>query len=90
MFDTLYDICNDWKLEVNAQKTKIAAFQNGGKLRNKENWSCNDYHIDINCDVNFLEVLLNSEGIFLKPRNKLLIREEKHLFNCEQVKKALY
>ena len=56
MFDTLYDICNDWKLEVNAQKTKIAAFQNGGKLRNKENWSCNDYHIDFNCDLNFLEV----------------------------------
>ena len=39
MFDTLYDYCNEWKLEVNVQKIKIAAFRNGGKLRNTENWS---------------------------------------------------
>ena len=71
MFDTLYDICNDWKLEVNAQKTKIAAFQNGGKLRNKENWSCNDYHIDINCDFNFLEVLMSTEVIFFKTQKQV-------------------
>ena len=34
MLDTLYDNCNEWKLEVNVQKTKIVAFRNGGKLRN--------------------------------------------------------
>ena len=56
MFDTLCDICNEWKLEVNAQKTKSAVFKKGGKLRNTENWSYNDYHTDISSEFNYLGV----------------------------------
>ena len=37
MLDTLYDYCNEWKFEVNLQKTKPVAIRNGGKLRNTEN-----------------------------------------------------
>ena len=29
MLDTLYDYCDEWKLEDNVQKTKIVAFRNG-------------------------------------------------------------
>ena len=29
MLDTLYDYCNEWKLEVNVWKTKIVTFGNG-------------------------------------------------------------
>ena len=29
MLDTSYDYCNDWKLEVNVQKTKIVALETG-------------------------------------------------------------
>ena len=36
MLDTLYDYCNEWKFEVNLQKTKPVAIRNGGKLRNTE------------------------------------------------------
>ena len=52
MLDTLYDYCNEWKLEVNEQKTKIVVFRNGGKLRNTENWSYNGYYIDIVSEFN--------------------------------------
>ena len=38
ILDTLYDYCNEWKFEVNVQKTKIVAFRNGEKLRNTENF----------------------------------------------------
>ena len=49
MLDTLHDYCNEWKLEVNVQKTNIVAFRNGGKLRNTENWSYmyNGHYISI-------------------------------------------
>ena len=64
LFDTLYDICNEQKLEVHVQKTKIAALKNGGKLRNTEYWSYNDYHIDIISESNYVGVLMSSKGIF--------------------------
>ena len=56
MLDTLYDYCNEWKIEVNVQKTKIVVFRNGGKLRNPENWSYNGYYIDIVSEFNYLGV----------------------------------
>ena len=36
MIDTLIDICNAWKLEVNVQKTKIAALR---ELKMEENYA---------------------------------------------------
>ena len=32
MLNTLYNYCNEWKLEVNVQKTIIVSFGNDGKL----------------------------------------------------------
>ena len=39
MLDTLYYYCNERKIEVNVQETKIVASLNGGKLHNTENCS---------------------------------------------------
>ena len=74
-FNTLYDICNQWKLEFNVQKTKTAAFKNGGKLRNTENSLYNDYHIDVISEFNYLGLLMSSKGKCLKLRKMLVIRE---------------
>ena len=72
----MYDYCNEWKLEINAQKTKIVSFRNGGKSRNTENWSHNGNHIDIvSLPGSLNEFYLE---LFFIPRNMLLIREEKH------------
>ena len=94
MLDTLYDYCNEWKLEVNVQKTKIVVFRNGGKLRNTENWSYNGYYIDIVSEFNYLGVLMSSNGKFFKTQKhvaeqggkalfSILNKSKKHCFNIQ-------
>ena len=75
MFNTLYDYCNEWKIEFNVKKTKITT-----KITQLRTLSYQYYHIDIISEFNYLGVLMSSNGKLLKPRNILLIREEKHFF----------
>ena len=70
------------------QKTKIVTLRNGGKLRNTENWSYNDYNIDIVSEFNYLGVLMSSNGTFFKTQKHVADQGRKAIFfNFEYVKK---
>ena len=62
------------------QKAKIVTLRNGGKLRNTENWSYNDYHIDIVSEFNYLGVLMSSNGKFLKTKKHVADQGRKAFF----------
>ena len=85
-----YFVCNEWKLEVNVQKTKIVAFRNGGKSRITENWSYNGYHIDIVSEFNYLGVWMSSIlNFFFKTQKHVADQGRKVLELCIRLEKFL-
>ena len=69
---------------IKCPKTKIAT-----KITQHRKLSYQYYHIDIISEFNYLGVLMSSNGKFLKPRNILLIWEEKHFFKILNKSKSI-
>ena len=44
LFSELYCDNNEWKLELNTDKTKIAVLRNGGTIKRDEKWFYNLYY----------------------------------------------
>ena len=63
------EYCKKWKLEVNAEKTKIFIFSIGRALVDIH-FSLNGYEIEIVNEFNYLGILLNRTGNFNKAITK--------------------
>jgi hypothetical protein len=53
-----------WNLSVNATKTKIVVFRNGGKMKTNECWIYDNHQIEIVDNFNYLGVVFNYNGKF--------------------------
>ena len=58
----LADYCEEWKLSVNINKTKIIIFNKGGRLLKKEVFSYKDKVIEIVKQHRYLGILLDATG----------------------------
>ncbi|KAK3089979.1 hypothetical protein FSP39_008169 [Pinctada imbricata] len=64
MLNSLWNYAQKWDLTVNAGKTKIVIFRNGGKIRANENWLYNGENLEIVDEINYLGM------IYLQKRMK--------------------
>ena len=76
--DDFMDYCNQWKLKVNIDKTKIVIF--GARKLNKYRFTLNKTNIEIVDAYKYLGIYFSSTGSFIKAK--------KHL--AEQANKALH
>ena len=74
--DSFMLYCQQWKLNVNVDKTKIMIF--GAKRRNKFQFNLNNRKVDIVTDYKYLGIIFSTSGTFVKAK--------KHL--AEQARKA--
>ena len=64
LLSELYCYNNEWKLELNTDKTKIVVFRNGGTIKKDEKWFYNDTEIEVVNQFNYLGMLFNYNGKF--------------------------
>ena len=62
LIDRLSDYCNQWKLTVNIDKTKIMVFRRGGPLSRTEKWFYNGSQIETVSYFKYLGVTFSSSG----------------------------
>ena len=72
-------------LNVNTSKTNIVVFRNRGKLQRKDVWLHNNEVLDIVDEFNYLGMMFNSNGKFLKQKSMHQNRVEKLCFQYVQV-----
>ena len=72
--------CKRWKLKVNASKTKIIVFRNGGRLKHYEKWYLDGKQIETVSYLNYLGLLFSCSGLWTKAQKNL----------ADQGKKAMY
>ena len=73
------EYCQNWKLKVNVEKTKIFIFSRGRPLEDIQ-FSLNGSEIEIVNEFNYLVILLNRTGNF----NKAITKQ------AEKAKQAMY
>ena len=62
--NNLNQYCDNWKLDVNTDKTKIVVFRKRGKLKSNEQWVYADNPIEIVNDFNYVGCTFNFTGSF--------------------------
>ena len=64
--NTLYEYCNKWSLEVNTEKTKVMVFRKRKVYNDPHRWYYGNDELCIVCEFNYLGVVLNYNGRFIK------------------------
>jgi hypothetical protein len=63
--------CRERSLKCNLNKTKIAVFKKGGKLKRGERWHARDHKIEVVDEINYLGVTFESSGGWNKQKLKV-------------------
>ena len=77
--ELLFNYCNTWSLEVNAQTTKVMVFRKRGGLLNSEVFTYNGNRLEVVNDFNYLAMVLNYTGKFSLNQQQLVGKGLKHL-----------
>jgi len=77
--NTLYTFCSNWDLEVNAGKTKVLIFSKG-KIRNIPTFTYGENNVEVVFEYNYLGIIFNYNGSFVKARKKLADQATKAMF----------
>ena len=77
--NTLYDYCTEWDLMVNSNKTKILIFSRG-KIKNIPIFKYGDQELDVVFEYNYLGIIFNYNGSFIKAKERLADQATKALF----------
>ena len=64
--NSLYEYCNKWSLEVNTEKTKVMVFRKRKVYNDPHMWYYGNDELCIVCEFNYLGVVLNYNGRFIK------------------------
>ena len=87
MINSMNNYCGKFNMKINADKTKIVVYRNGGKLGRKEVWHLNGRPIEVVSKFRYLGLLLSSSGVWTAAQTELATRAYKGLF-C--IKNFLY
>ena len=79
--DGLKQYCDKWKLEVNANKTKIIIFSNGRPLTGNYNFLIGDSKIEVVKDFKYLGVTFSHNGFFKTNVKELVTKGNRSIFS---------
>ena len=71
--------CEQWKLEVNTQKTKIVIFSRG-KVRRMPVFTFNNAALEVVTSFSYLGIVFNYSGKFDLCKRKLYVQAQKPCF----------
>ena len=78
--DVLVNYCNRWKLKVNADKTNIKDFRNGGVLPRNLTFYYNGQQLEIVNKIRYLGVVCTAGGSFSECQNTLAGQTQKAIY----------
>lgn len=64
LLDTLADYSHKWGLSINAEKSKIVVFRNGGYLRQNEKWYLNGKRLEVVSYLKYLGLMFSSRLVW--------------------------
>ena len=80
MLDILYDYCQQWRLTVNTEKTKIIVFSRG-KVRKLPSLTLNNQLLEVQYSYTYLGILFNYNGKFKNAMQKQISQAKRALFS---------
>jgi Reverse transcriptase (RNA-dependent DNA polymerase). len=70
----LQDYCQQNKMMVNVEKSKVVIFRRGGRLAATDNFTYNGQNMEISNQFNYLGVMFSSHGVFHKAAEQALCK----------------
>ena len=77
--DVLYNYCQQWKLKLNTQKSKILVFRKGNRLPTEE-WKFGEHVLECSRNISYLGLLFSSNGLMTQAQGKLTEQANKACF----------
>ena len=77
--DVLYNYCEQWKLKLNTQKSKILVFRKGNRLPTEE-WTFGEHVLECSRNISYLGLLFSSNGLMTQAQRKLAEQANKACF----------
>ena len=81
--NAFHEYCKKWKLKVNTIKSKIIVFKKGRRVM-RENWTYGDIDIEICNQIQYLGIILSSNGSFNSAQIKLSEQATKAIFSMQK------
>jgi len=78
--DILYQYCNQWKLTLNVQKTKVLIFKKGGRNPRGQHFLYGNQELEIVTNFQYLGITFSSKGSFNLTFDKLAGQALKAIF----------
>jgi hypothetical protein len=69
--NSIKEYCEEWKLKINTNKTKIAVFKKGEKLSKYENWILGGEEIEVANEIKYLGIILDGRGKWEKEMRQV-------------------
>ena len=77
--DMLYYYCEQWKLKLNTQKSKILVFRKGNRLPTEE-WEFGEHVLEVSRNISYLGLLFSSNGLMTQAQWKIAEQANKACF----------
>jgi hypothetical protein len=74
VINSIKEYCEEWKLKINTNKTKIVVFKKGRKLSKYENWKLGGEEIEVANEIKYLGIILDDRGKWEKEKRQIRIR----------------
>ena len=81
--NAFHEYCMRWRLRVNTDKSKIIVFKKGRCSQN-EKWTYGNAQIEVCTQIQYLGILLSSNGSFIAAQNKLSEQATKAIFSMQK------
>jgi hypothetical protein len=72
--NNIKEYCEERKLKIITNKTKIVVFKKGGKLSKYENWILGGEEIEVTNEIKYLGIILDGRGKWEKEKRQVGIR----------------
>jgi hypothetical protein len=74
--NNIKEYCEEWKLKINTNKTKIVVFKKGGKLSKYENCKLGGEETEVANEIKYLGIILDGRGKREKEKRQVVITGE--------------
>ena len=81
--NAFHEYCTKWKLKVNTDKSKIIVFKKGRRSL-RENWRYGDMDIKVCNQIQYLGIIISSNGSFNSAQQKLSEQANKAIFSMQR------
>ena len=77
--DILCNYCEQWKLKLNTQKSKVLVFRKGNRLPTEE-WKFGEHVLECSRNILYLGLMFSSNGLMTQAQGKLSEQANKACF----------